>query len=109
MDKIILYHKDFAVEVLISPENIVIVDSFRIKNYSDMENFLSKVKAHVPEHYESGQRTTKNMIREWRVHNLLYSLGILRERTRTVDLNAPQPWYFKIGYAVLSPFYLHCK
>ena len=46
------------------------------------------------------------MICEWRAHNLLWSLGIKRERTKTVDLELKVKWYYKIGYFILSFCYL---
>lgn len=42
---------------------------------------------------------------EWRAHNLLYSMGIEKERTRSVDLSINESWYKKIGYFILSLFY----
>ena len=48
-----------------------------------------------------------SMTHEWRAHNLLYSLGIKRDRTKDVDLDVNQPWYIKVAYSVLSIFYPH--
>lgn len=45
------------------------------------------------------------MVNEWSVHNLLYSLGIQKDRTKDVDLNINQHWYIKVGYFLLSPIY----
>lgn len=53
------------------------------------------------------RRSISSMIKEWRVHNLLYSLNIQRDRTGSVDLNTGQSWYVRAVYSILSPFYLH--
>ena len=53
------------------------------------------------------RRSVSSMIKEWRVHNLLYSLNIQRDRTGSVDLNTGQPWYVRAAYSILSSFYLH--
>lgn len=52
-------------------------------------------------------RTVSSMIDEWRTYNLLYTLGILRGKFKTIELNATQPWYSRILYTILSPFYFH--
>lgn len=46
----------------------------------------------------------KTLIREWRSHNLLYELGLFKDRTKDVDLNE-NPLYLKIGYYILSLIY----
>ena len=48
-----------------------------------------------------------SLLNEWRTHNLLYSLGVQKERTASVDLESNQSWYMTVAYAILSPFYLH--
>ncbi|MBQ6952580.1 MAG: hypothetical protein IJP81_01565 [Bacteroidales bacterium] len=40
--------------------------------------------------------------RELAAHNALHALGIFRSRTGDVDLNWPQPWYIRLGYAILG-------
>lgn len=46
-----------------------------------------------------------NLINEWRAHNLLYKLGIEKDRTKSVDLNTDNSWYIKVLYTILSIFY----
>ena len=48
-----------------------------------------------------------SLLNEWGTHNLLYSLGVQKERTASVDLESNQSWYMTVAYAILSPFYLH--
>ena len=40
--------------------------------------------------------------REWAAHNLAYSLGIRREKTKDADLNFEQKWYVKLFYSVVG-------
>lgn len=48
------------------------------------------------------QRTTESLEAEWGVHNVLYRLGIFRNRTKDVDLNFPQrwDWLYRIVWAL---------
>jgi hypothetical protein len=36
------------------------------------------------------------------VHNRLYKLHILRDRTKDVDLEYKQKWYLKVLYSILG-------
>lgn len=74
-----------------------------------MKFFLLYIKRNTPKFYAINQRSVTSMIREWRVHNLVYSIGLYRRRTKDVDFEHPQKWYFKVAYFILSPFYLHFK
>ena len=38
--------------------------------------------------------------REWAVHNAFHSLGLARKQSADTDLNWPQAWYVRLGYAV---------
>ena len=41
----------------------------------------------------------ESLKREWAAHN---ALGISRSRTSHMDLNWPQPWFVRLGYAILG-------
>ena len=74
----------------------------------DMDNVLKLIRYEVTEdNYAVNKRDIHNMINEWRAHNLLYSLGIMKDRTKSVDLNINQSWYVTLSYKVLSLFYFH--
>lgn len=109
MAKIIIRYKKKVFWVEISESNIHISDSFRVKSIKDMKAILMNIKRHTLIDYPLNKKTLRGMINEWRTHNLLYSLGILRNRTGSVDLAVNQHWYFKILYAIGSIFYLHYK
>ena len=63
---------------------------------------LESIKNALPEHAIWGCRTMASLRREWATHNLLYALGIKRERTADVDLNAGQKWYVRFAYFIVG-------
>ena len=107
MKKIIIRYKDFILKVHLSKDNTTILDSYKVSSPKDMKSILYHIKEQVTDDIAINIRSVSSMIYEWRVHNLLYTLGIMRARTSSVDLNINQPWYIKILYAILSPFYFY--
>lgn len=47
-------------------------------------------------------RSVRSMRCEWAAHNLLYNLGIKRDKTKDCDLNFTNEWYMRIAYAVFG-------
>lgn len=107
MKKIIVRHKDFTLKVHISEDCTTIYDSYQVKSPRDMESIIYYIKAEVSDEMAINKRNISSMIYEWRTHNLLYTLGIMRDRVKSVDLNIGQPWYVKALYTIISPFYFH--
>ena len=107
MKKIIIRYKDFILKVHLSKDNTTILDSYKVSSPKDMKSIIYHIKEQVTDDIAINIRSVSSMIYEWRVHNLLYTLGIMRARTSSVDLNINQPWYIKTLYAILSPFYFH--
>lgn len=90
----------------VSANCIKLIDSYTIHKRSEMAIILNWIKDKYPDNAVFKQRTINSLIREWRSHNLLYSLHIERDRTKDVDLNIGQKWYYKVCYFILSIFYL---
>lgn len=107
MKKLIISYNNFILRVHISENNVTIFDSFRVKKLDDMKFIIYKLRGGYSSKYAIHKRSVNSIVHEWRVHNLLYSLGIMKNRTKDVDLNINQPWYIKVLYLILSPFYLH--
>ena len=107
MKDLTITHKDFILKVTASENNTCIFDSYQVKSPWDMESILYYIKAKTTDKYAVNKRSISGMIYEWRVHNLLYGLGLFKSRTKDVDLNTDVPWYIKIVYTILSPFYPH--
>lgn len=91
----------------ISYNNITIFNSHRIKSSKDMRDFLCDILKDDDVSEMLKHRTIKDMVSEWRVHNLLFGLGILVEKTCSVDFESYPNKYLKILYYVGSIFYPH--
>lgn len=71
------------------------------KNIDEMYNILNYLKELFPDSLVF-KRSLKSLTREWRVHNFLYKIGLYKSRTKDVDLDYPQQWYYRLGYFILS-------
>ena len=105
MEKIIVEHNGIVLRVECSQDNTKIIDSYKVNNKWDMKFILYKIRDEVTKDKAIHNRYINSMVNEWGTHNLLYSLGIQKDRTRDVDLNINQPWYIKVGYFLLSHIY----
>ena len=47
-------------------------------------------------------RSEANIKREWAAHNLAYSLGINREKTKDADFDYEPKWYHNLAYWVVG-------
>lgn len=95
--------------VICSTLNTQIIDSYEIKSIKGMKSIINKIKNQLIETDHSDfavfNRTLTGMIIEWRAHNLLYSLGIYKNKTKNVDLDLNIKQYNKILYFILSCLY----
>lgn len=107
MEKIVIEHKGYILKVNISEANTCILNSYKVKRVLDMINILHKIQCVAKSTDAINKRKVSGMVCEWRTHNLLYSLSVERDRTRSVDLDIGQPWYMKVAYTILSLFYPH--
>ena len=79
--------KDYGmsfIHVNLSNETITIKDSYKVKRLKHMKDVIDWVKT-----YDTtvGKRSWISLVSEWRAHNLLYWLGIEKDRTAHCDLN----------------------
>ena len=84
----------------VSENNIHMESSFKVPK-GDFERELTSIRERHPES-RVWNRTIKSLKMEWAVHNAFYELGLLRKRTSHTDLNWPQSWLFRVGYAILG-------
>lgn len=106
MKNYIIEYRNNIIRLGIGIESSNIRNSYRFKSIKDMLNIL--ILCRLKDSDSSlHARGMLGMINEWRVHNLLYSLGIAKKRTVSLDIEAKQPWYLKLLYGIISPFYLH--
>ena len=82
----------------LSSNNIHLISSFEIKK-EDFERELVALRERHPDCLV-WNRSIKSLTREWAAHNAFHALGIWRKKTADTDLNWPQNWLFRIGYAV---------
>ena len=87
-------------EYSVSENNIHVDSSFRIRK-DDFEEELRKMREQHPES-QVWNRSVESLKREWATHNAFHAMGIFRSRTAHMDLNWPQPWYIRLGYAVIG-------
>lgn len=107
MKQFILEYKDFILKVTTTENNTNIQDSYKVKSIDHMIDILYRIQDESSSEMAINKRGVWGMLNEWRTHNLLYSLGIEKYRTKSVDLDYKQPWYMSVAYALISPFYLH--
>ena len=107
-------------DVHVSDNNISITNSYKIRDRYTMCEALLNIcnvgannQEHITESLNAAMilqiRGIRSIIREWRAHNVLYSLGIARNRARTVDLNLNNPWYVRFSYWLLSLLWYYGK
>lgn len=89
----------------ISNNSIQIVDSYKYNN-KEIDNALHELNIKFSDHIVF-KRQLKSLKNEWISHNLLYKLGLYKDRTRDVDFEYPIKWYYRIGYYILSKLWLN--
>ena len=78
--------------------NVHIPDSFEVSK-NGFDGILDMLAVQYP-NCEVWNRSRRSLKAEWAVHNALYAIGIKRERTGSVDLNYPLPWYVGAAYYI---------
>ena len=89
-------------KVTMTKENTHIEDSYQIKLRKSMENEIDYIKELRKVRRYPVTRTTNSYIREWRAHNRLYRWGILKERTKSVDLNEKNTIWEELLWIILG-------
>ena len=84
----------------VSANNIQLKSSFEVSK-DDFERELLALRKRHPES-QVWNRSIDSLKREWAAHNAFHALGILRSQTAHTDLNWPQPWYGRLGYALVG-------
>lgn len=81
--------------------NVTIYDSYKITRRKHMKEILERVNQH-----RDGNTSIWYQLCEWKTHNLLYELNIERSRTKDYDINDDISIWEKIGFVLLSVFYI---
>lgn len=90
--------KGLTVQVV--PNNIKIIDSFKITSKKDMKKFLLEVFEKAPIYNK--QRSIKSLIREWNCHNRFYKRGWFVSHTKDCDLESNEALYRRLFYFFLG-------
>ena len=81
-----------------SSNNIQLKLSYEV-NKDDFERELEAIRAQHPDSLV-WNRSMESLKREWAAHNAFHALGLVRKQTADTDLNWPQKWFIRLGYAV---------
>ena len=84
----------------VSPNNIHMESSFEISK-EDFESELKRLREQYPDSLV-WNRSMDSLKREWAAHNALHAMGIARKQTAHADLNWPQHWLIRLGYAIIG-------
>lgn len=80
---------------------VKLLDSYLVpKERFEVE--LNAIRYMTPDYPIWHIRSMGSMRREWATHNLLYSLGIRRDKTADVDLDYEPRWYHNLAYWVVG-------
>ena len=87
------------VEIEYDDNFIRIVNSHKIQDQLQMMLILRLFKAKTS---FTSKRTLNSWIKEWKVHNRLYNLGLFRKHTKDCDLEENEKWWRLLAYQILG-------
>ncbi len=82
-------------------ENNIHMDSSFLVSKNDFESELNALREQHPES-QVWNRSIESLKHEWATHNAFHAMGIFPNRTSHMDLNWPQPWFVRLGYAIFG-------
>ena len=85
-------------QYVVSQNNIQLKSSYKV-NKKDFERILVAIREQHPDCLV-WNRSIRSLKREWAAHNAFHALGLVRKQTADTDLNWPQTWYTRLGYAI---------
>lgn len=83
-------------------QSVKVIDSYKASK-SDIKRLIPLIKNNIKCPDIIKNRTDNSLYREWRAHNILYKLGLFKERTKDVDLDRER-WYTQIIYFIIGIF-----
>lgn len=88
--------------IKITDKCIQLLDSFKLSK-SDIKVIVDNIIRDYKENNVIKHRTKYSILSEIYVHNFCYKLNILRERTRTTDINYPINMFVELIYKIIGP------
>lgn len=104
MNTINFVYNGNLISVSFNQSNIHISDSYKLIKRTHMKDCLNIIRYASVNRGIFYSRSLNSWIREWKAHNILYKLGIYKERTSSVDLNEKESKLRRFGYFILSLF-----
>ena len=101
----ILTYNDKTFKCSFSKTNIHIEDSYKLTNIQDIKRVCKEVVTIGKLNGFNYKRDAHSWAREWVAHNIVYALGILRDRTAAVDLSDNEGIFRLLCYNILA-FYV---
>ena len=92
-----------VINYILGPETLTIYDSYKILS-CEMEDILQNIKMNATESSLIYKLPMETMINEWKAHNLIYELGMFKDRTAHVDIT-DNPWYIRCIYYIAARIY----
>lgn len=103
MDLFLETSDHFLIRVRIGESNVNIVDSYRVKDDKEKISFISAIRKHDPDVWES--RSDASLLAEWKAHNALYKHGKWVSHTKDVDLESKQSFFYRIAWFFVNILY----
>ena len=91
-----------GLKIQVTPLNITIIDSYRIKSKKVMKEIIEEILYKAPIYKRN--RSIKALVREWRTHNIFYNKGWFINHTKDCDLEIDEALYRRIVYFFLGRF-----
>jgi len=99
-------------EFVVTDQNIQIKNSYKVSVTKEMEDILDYLRDLYPDNSVLNKRKNPSLIREWKGHNFLYKLGIIKSHTKDVDLDLDSAnifytvgyWFLALGYDMINFF-----
>lgn len=90
------------IDVEVVPDNIKILNSYKIKTKKEMKKYILKILDAAPLYQRN--RSVNALVREWKSHNRLYNSGLFVEHTRDCDLQSKEALHRRFVYFFLGRF-----
>lgn len=90
-----------SISYTLSATNLHIEDSYKVRA-KDMGRILKAIRKEAPTESVFDHRGIMGMVMEWCTHNVLYRLGIERERVGSVDLDLGEKPLRMVAYYIIG-------
>ena len=96
------YIDEITIECVVYDDNITIKDSYLVKDDNKKLEIIDDLLKSFSWFNEC--RNRNNILREWQVHNLFYSLNFKKDKTKDTDIELHQNIFLKFCYWFFSKF-----